>query len=186
MKRPTARWKQTLTLLAGGGRIYSAAAYGFGLMLPGGFDGGPVAWLRGWPRPQIVPGRGRIEIGHVGLYPGVKLHCLGAGRIAVGSGSYLNRFTRVTAGRSIRLGRGCMVSWDVIITDALVPDPGGTGAIRTFEPVEIGDRVWIASRVVILGGTCLGDGCVVGAGSIVQGVYPAGTVLTGIPAKEGT
>lgn len=164
-------------------RIYSPVAYAFGLMLPDRFRGGPVAWLRGWPRPDIVPGRrGRIDMGHVGLYPGVKLHCIGGGRIAVGSGSYLNRNTRVTAGESVRVGRHCMVSWDVIITDAFLPDEDRSGRIP-FNAVEIGDHAWIASRVVILGGTTLGEGSIVGAGSVVRGEYPAGTVLTGVPAR---
>jgi len=185
LDRLTVRVANTLALLAGGGRVYSPAAYVLGFLLPGGYDGGPVAWLRGWPRPDIDAGRGRIALGHVGLYPGVRLHCLGGGRIAVGSGSYLNRGTRVTAGRSVRLGRECMVSWDVIITDAVVPAGTQTGGL-SFEPVVIGDRAWIASRVVILGGTRLGDGCVIGAGSVVRGVYPAGTVITGAPAQEVT
>jgi len=182
MRNLLSRWIKTLAILLAGQRTYSPVAYAFGLMLPGRFQGGPVAWLRGWPRPDIVPGRGRIEIGHVGLYPGVKLHCLDEGHIAVGSGSYLNRNTRVTAGKSVRLGHHCMVSWDVIITDASISDGKQVGDVR-FDSVEIGNHAWIASRVVILGGTRLGDRCIVGAGSVVQGSYPSGTVLTGIPAQ---
>jgi acetyltransferase-like isoleucine patch superfamily enzyme len=45
------------------------------------------------------------------------------------------------------------------------------------------DRVWVGSRAVILGGTYLGPGCVVAAGSIVQGRFPGGAVIAGRPAE---
>lgn len=44
-------------------------------------------------------------------------------------------------------------------------------------PVEIGDNCWIGANVVILRGTKLGAGCVVGAGSVIKGEYPAASVI---------
>ena len=41
----------------------------------------------------------------------------------------------------------------------------------------------VGSRALILGGTRLGRGCVVAAGSIVQGDFPAGSVVAGKPAE---
>ena len=57
------------------------------------------------------------------------------------------------------------------------------GAAGEFAPVVLEDDVWVGSRVIILGGTRLGAGCVVAAGSVVQGVFPAGSVLAGKPAE---
>ena len=42
---------------------------------------------------------------------------------------------------------------------------------------------WIATNAIIVGGTELGEGCLVRAGSIVTRSFPAGTILSGIPAK---
>ncbi len=39
-------------------------------------------------------------------------------------------------------------------------------------PVYIGNNVWIGANVVILRGTRIGDGCVVGAGAVIKGDYP--------------
>ncbi len=50
-------------------------------------------------------------------------------------------------------------------------------------PVKIGNDCFIGCNCLILKGTELGDGCVVGAGSVVTGKYPAGSVIGGNPAK---
>lgn len=165
-------------ILRAGMRRYSLVAYLFGALLPGEKSGtGPVAWLRGWPPPDVRRGSGTIDIGHVGLYPGVRLHCRGSGRIVVGDGSFLNRHARIFAGKQVVLRRNCMISWHAIITDFAGLEP-----VETFAPVLLEDEVWIGSRALILGGTRLGRGCVVAAGSIVQGDFQAGAVIAGIPA----
>jgi acetyltransferase-like isoleucine patch superfamily enzyme len=168
-----------LRILRSGERRYSLVAYCFGALLPGERDGrGPIAWLRGWPMPDLRRGAGSIDIGHVGLFPGVRLHCRGAGRIAVDDGSFLNRQARIYAAKQVALGRNCMVSWQTVITDFAGWDPGDP-----FAPVQLEDGVWVGSRALILGGTRLGRGCVVAAGSIVQGDFPAGAVIAGQPAE---
>lgn len=50
-------------------------------------------------------------------------------------------------------------------------------------PVEIGNDVWIGSHCVVLGGTKIGDGAVVGANSVVSGEIPPYAVVAGSPAK---
>jgi acetyltransferase-like isoleucine patch superfamily enzyme len=174
-----ARLLPLLRILRSGGRSYSPVAYLFGALLPGRRLGaGPVAWLRGWPMPDLRADAGRIELGHVGLYPGVRLHCAGEGRIAIGDGAFLNRGARVFAGRAVTLGRNCMVSWQTVITDCT-----NLGSSTAFEPVVFEDEVWIGNRAIILGGTRLGRGCIVAAGSVVQGSFPAGSILAGQPAE---
>jgi acetyltransferase-like isoleucine patch superfamily enzyme len=168
-----------IKILASGGRHYSPVAYLFGAFLPGGRDGkGPVAWVRGWPMPDVRPGSGTIDIGHVGLYPGVRLHCRGAGRIAIGDGTFLNRQARIFAREEVVLQRNCMVSWQTVITDS-----AGSGRGDTSAPVLLEDGVWVGSRAIILGGSRLGRGCVVAAGSVVRGDFPAGAVIAGKPAE---
>jgi acetyltransferase-like isoleucine patch superfamily enzyme len=173
------RLQSVVRLLRSGERRYSPVAYLLGTLLPGRRTGaGPVAWVRGWPCPDVRAGQGRIELGHVGLYPGVRLHCRGKGQITIGDGTFLNRHARVFSGETVRLGRNCMVSWQAVITDY-----AGFGAAEPFAPVELKDDVWVGSRVVILGGTVLGHGCVVAAGSVVQGIFPEGSIIAGKAAE---
>ena len=174
-----ARITSALRILASGGRQYSLIAYLFGALLPGRREGrGPVAWLRGRPMPDLRAGTGSITLGHVGLYPGVALHCRGAGRIVINDGSFLNRGARIFAGHEVTLGKKCMVSWQTIISDF-----AGFDTAEPFAPVVLEDGVWIGNRALILGGTHLGQGCIVAAGAVVQGDFPAGSILTGKPAE---
>jgi acetyltransferase-like isoleucine patch superfamily enzyme len=61
---------------------------------------------------------------------------------------------------------------------ATIKDAGTT---RTG--IVVGDGCWLGAGSIILDGVELGAGCVVGAGAVVTRSYPAGTVLTGVPAR---
>ena len=50
-------------------------------------------------------------------------------------------------------------------------------------PIHIGKNVWIGSNSTILSGVIIGDDAVVAAGAVVTKDVPAGTVVSGIPAK---
>lgn len=51
------------------------------------------------------------------------------------------------------------------------------------KPVEIGDDVWLGDRVIVLPGVHIGEGSVIGAGSIVTHDIPAYSVAAGVPAR---
>lgn len=50
-------------------------------------------------------------------------------------------------------------------------------------PVIVGNDVWIGQGVIVLGGITIGDGCVIGAGSVVTRDVPPYAVVVGAPAK---
>lgn len=49
--------------------------------------------------------------------------------------------------------------------------------------VTIGNDVWIGSRVTILPGRNIGDGCIIGAGSVITKDVPNYSVVGGNPAR---
>ena len=51
------------------------------------------------------------------------------------------------------------------------------------KPIFIGCETWIGINVTILAGTTLGKHCVIGANSVVKGVFPDYCVIAGCPAR---
>lgn len=49
--------------------------------------------------------------------------------------------------------------------------------------IIIGNNVFIGHRSTILANTHIGDNCIIGAGSVVRGKFPANSVLLGNPAQ---
>lgn len=75
----------------------------------------------------------------------------------------------------------------------LVPAYRAIHATRTFAPnptstprspqIVIGNDVWIGMRTVIMNGVTVGDGAVIGAGSIVTRDVPPYAIVAGVPAR---
>ena len=55
--------------------------------------------------------------------------------------------------------------------------------IMCAKPIHIRDNAWIAANVVILPGVSVGEGAIVGAGSVVTKDVPPATVVAGYPAR---
>jgi acetyltransferase-like isoleucine patch superfamily enzyme len=49
--------------------------------------------------------------------------------------------------------------------------------------IKIGANCWIGSKVTILDGVTLGDGCIIAAGSVVTKSFPENSIIGGVPAK---
>jgi acetyltransferase-like isoleucine patch superfamily enzyme len=48
--------------------------------------------------------------------------------------------------------------------------------------ISIGKNCWIGSKVTILDGVEIGDGCIIAAGSVVTKSFPSNTIIGGVPA----
>jgi acetyltransferase-like isoleucine patch superfamily enzyme len=131
--------------------------------------------------PTVDNAGGRIEVGNCAFFSGVRIECWKGAVIRIGTGTYLNRGVEIVAGGSVTIGRDCKIARDVIIMDtdqhAL---PNGELEIRS---VEIGDRVWIGARAIVLKGVSIGHDSVVGAGAIVTKSVPPHSVVVGNAAR---
>ncbi|XTZ64262.1 acyltransferase [Aeromonas salmonicida subsp. pectinolytica] len=56
--------------------------------------------------------------------------------------------------------------------------------IDYFQPISIGDNVFIGCNVTILPGTVIGSNVIVGAGSVVKGVLDSDSIYAGVPARK--
>jgi maltose O-acetyltransferase len=108
-------------------------------------------------------------------------------KVSIGEGSTLNRGCQLYSSHAVKdaeivIGKGVAVGPDVKMFGAdhdhgslELPDIAGT--------IRIGDYVWIGGGAIILSGVELGEGCVIGAGSVVSMNIPAYTVAVGNPAR---
>lgn len=56
-------------------------------------------------------------------------------------------------------------------------------SLDLFGTIEIGDNVFVGAGAILLPGTIIEDNCVIGAGSVVRGRIPEGSVAAGVPAR---
>ncbi|WP_320075160.1 acyltransferase [Eubacterium callanderi] len=84
----------------------------------------------------------------------------------------------ITCRDTIKIGSDVSISPDSLIDDHDYLTKGviWAGKYKT-ETVNIGDNCWKSCNTVILKGTQIGNNCVVGAGDILKGVYPDGSVI---------
>lgn len=89
--------------------------------------------------------------------------------------------TRIMAETFIQIGYDTIIAWGCCITDSNWHELSGT---NRSNPVSIGNRVWIGHEVSILPGAKIGNGCVIGAKSLVMGGgYDECSLLVGNPAR---
>ena len=66
---------------------------------------------------------------------------------------------------------------------SLIDEEGNPARLCYVRPVHIGSRVWLGANVVVCGGANIGDGCVIGAGSVVTGDIPPNSFAAGVPCR---
>jgi acetyltransferase-like isoleucine patch superfamily enzyme len=141
--------------------------------------------------------------GHLSI--GQETHCeaqlichLPASHIEIGDRCFLGSNVILDSSISIKIGNDTMIAFQTIIADhdshSLYWHERATDVADyrrgqenwqyvAREPVVIGDRCWIGMRSTILKGVNLGEGCVVGTGSIVTHSFPPYSLIAGNPAR---
>ncbi|MBK7960858.1 MAG: acyltransferase [Bdellovibrionales bacterium] len=104
-------------------------------------------------------------------------------QISIGSNSVINRFTYLDGRFSLTIGNNVNISHYTII-QTLTHDVQSSDFAGKIGAVTIGDHVWIGTRSTILPGVQIGEGAVVGAGSVVTKSVDPYTIVAGCPAKK--
>ncbi len=142
-------------------------------------------------RIHVIGDPRRITIGDgCSLHRGVTLwtHAFGSGRGEIVLGRRitmlhnvtLNSWERIEVGDESAFGDGCYVQDN---DHGMEP---GTPIMRQpchGAPITIGSDVWFGARCMVLKGVSVGDGTVVGGGSVVVKSLPAGVVAVGVPCR---
>lgn len=152
------------------------------LMLGTNFYGFADARLGGLMR---VAGRLRID-GIVAVAHGNRWEVGPRAVVSIGDRSYFSPMIRLMIFSGLKVGNDCGIAWDChfLDDDQHLLTRQGVAPKPTTEPIEIGNHVWIASRVTVLKGSRIGDGCVVASGTTVRGDFSEpGCLIGGNPAK---
>ena len=104
--------------------------------------------------------------------------CAGKGNLSIGEGCFINQNVMIVSQDNIEIGKDVLIGPNVVIVDH-DHDYKGDNRKHTFvsAPIHIGDNVWIGANAVIMRGTKIGAGSVLGAGGVVKGEYPKNTLI---------
>jgi acetyltransferase-like isoleucine patch superfamily enzyme len=91
--------------------------------------------------------------------------------------SFINPARSVIVGDDTGIGGHCLIFGHTSWLSQLEGYP------VEFAPIEIGNNVSLAWRAFVLPGTRIGDGAVVGAGSVAHGTIPPRCLAVGFPAR---
>lgn len=150
-------------------------------------------------KTRIRPVKGLIHLGrgvclksinigyHAGMPFGTTLFTdVENAKILIGDNSRING-AYIHAQKNITIGPNTVIASGVHIIDSnghLVNSKNRTVGRDSPESITIGRNVWIGLNSIILKGSEIGDNCVVGACSIVNGKFSSNTLIIGNPARE--
>ena len=107
--------------------------------------------------------------------------------LVIGNNSAVGDFTHFGASGSITIGNDVIMGSFVSFHSENHNFQNTTKLIReqgvTSKGIIIGNNIWVGARVTFLDGCVVGDNSVVAAGAVVNGVFPANSVIGGIPAR---
>jgi acetyltransferase-like isoleucine patch superfamily enzyme len=114
--------------------------------------------------------------------------------LVIGNGVVVGYSVHIAATNHVRIGDDVLMGSRVTITDHnhgvyrgnLQSSPWERPADRVLTAdaeTIVEDNVWIGDGVVILPGSRIGKGTIIGANSVVNGLIPDGCMAAGIPAR---
>lgn len=126
---------------------------------------------------------------HVNIHSPVKIYVEGEGSsVYIGKNSRIHG-TCIHANRKIHIGDNCLIAANTQIFDSDGHDLSSENVANRIntkgyaDPITIESNVWIGINCILLKGITIGEGSIIGAGSVVTKDIPAYVVAGGNPAK---
>jgi maltose O-acetyltransferase len=103
--------------------------------------------------------------------------------LSVDHGSRINHRVFFDAG-PVAIARNVSVGVDVkfLSVDHALGDERRRAAAHHYQPITVGDGVWLGAGATIMGGVQIAEGCVIGAGAVVTSDTRPHALYAGVPA----
>ena len=174
-----------------------------------GLDCDPTVHFTGKGFVEYLPGASLANGCNIVLASDARLHLgrhsyvgrqveLGPDKL-IAIGDYTSIQDRCIILGNVRLGRYCVLSYDIYISSghhefdrrpaALIRDQDresenpAMSSESDANSILIEEDVWLGVHVVVMPGTTIGRGCIVGANAVVTRSLPPYSVAAGVPAK---
>lgn len=149
-----------------------------------------------WRKIRFINGC-TLSIGSRSIIESAVLYDRAGGSVRIGERTFVGASTLVCA-EAIDIGDDVLVSWGCTIVDhnshPLAWKNRNSDVGNWYEgrkdwthveraAVRIGDKAWIGFNVIILKGVHIGEGAIVGAGSVVTRDVPPFSIAAGNPAR---
>lgn len=122
-------------------------------------------YVRGW---RLIP---RLISAHAKKITGIEIHPAAV----IGSGFFIDHGSGVVIGETTIIGNNVTLYQGVTL--------GGTGKDTGKRHPTVGNNVMISSGAKVLGPITIGDGCKIGAGSVVLKDIPPHCTVVGVPGR---
>lgn len=131
----------------------------------------------------IIEIKGSSNFGH-----GSRICVTKNGKVTIGNNFVNTAMMTLISDDRIEFGENVTTSWNTLVmdTDWHAVRNTVTNEIRPFKKsIMIGNNVWLCTRCVILKGSKIPNGSIVGANAVVNGQFEKdNTLIAGNPAKE--
>lgn len=122
--------------------------------------------------------------GDLMLYEGVCVRIGNNAKCSFGHNVFINRSSSIDCMLEITIGDCCAISDGVQILDTDFHQIKYMDNLSIVsKPIRIGNHVWIGRSAIILKGVTIGDGAIIGAGSVVTHDIPPKCLAVGNPAR---
>jgi len=122
--------------------------------------------------PEFCSFSGSISVGH---YTTLGIHNMMFGQISIGNYCQIGAYVAIHGTNHPITYPSNYINYRLF--------NGELSKYKTSKPVTVGNDVWIGHAVIILGGVNIGDGAIIGAGSVVTKDVEPYSIVGGNPAR---
>lgn len=131
----------------------------------------------------LVEKGSHLSVGEGVIYYGADIEVFPKASLNIGNGAAFNINSTIICGDNITIGENVSFGRDVTVRDNNGGHFMSRRVYKVNRPVTIGQHSWLCEQSMVMPGSKIGVGVIVGARSVVSGKLPNFTLASGSPAQ---